>query len=66
MDKVWWRYLSQNPKIMDIIGIYDYEKMKICIKPLAEEIAKYVFNPIRINKFGRKYDITFEEMLDIY
>lgn len=31
-----------------------------------EELCKYVFNPIRLQKIAKKYNLSFEELNDYY
>lgn len=52
-------------KLYEIIRL-DYEKMKKDNMIFAEELAKYVFNPHRIIKFGEQYGLEdFAEYLDL-
>jgi hypothetical protein len=44
----------------------DYSKMKNLIQPLKKEIVEKVFNPIRLFKISEKYNIDFDELLEIY
>ena len=61
-----WCGLSQNKYIMEILGELDYEAMKEQMKPFAEELVKYVFCPKRIQKLSEKYQMSFEDILDVY
>ena len=47
LDKINWNRLSQNPSIFE----YDYEAMRLRIKPLAEELIANRFHPKNFNKF---------------
>ena len=61
-----WCGLSQNKYIMEILGELDYEAMKEQMKPFAEELVKYVFCPKRVQKISEKYQMSFEDILDVY
>ena len=66
INQICWHNIWLNENFMDIVGEIDYEAMRNAIKPLAEEIAQYVFNPIRIQKLANTFELTFEEILEIY
>jgi hypothetical protein len=67
LDKIDLDILSQNPNIMEIICDLDYDAMKQSMQPLAEEIAAYVFHPLRMNKIAEQYNISFDELIsEIY
>jgi hypothetical protein len=41
--------------------------MKQSMQPLAEELAAYVFHPLRMNKIAEQYNISFDELItEIY
>jgi hypothetical protein len=66
-DKIDMNMLSQNPNIMKIICDLDYDAMKQSMQPFAEELAAYVFHPLRMNKIAEQYNISFDELIsDIY
>jgi hypothetical protein len=44
----------------------DYQKMRNKCMPFAEELAAYVFHPDRLKKICNQYNLTFEEILEIY
>ena len=61
-DKINWIALSGNKNIYKL----DCNKMKKNCDSFAEELVIYVFNPIRLNRFADKYNLTFEEIINIY
>jgi len=67
LDKIDLDMLSQNPNIMEIICDLDYDAMKQTMSPFAEELAAYVFHPLRMNKIAEQYNISFDDLTnDIY
>ena len=44
----------------------DYQKMKDKNSIFTEELAAYVYKPSRLLKLCDKYNLTFEEINDIY
>jgi hypothetical protein len=44
----------------------DYSKMKHQIQPLKKELVEKVFNPDRLCKISEKYNIDFDELVEIY
>ena len=66
-DKIHCDMLSKNPNIMEIICDLDYEAMKRSMQPFAEELAAYVFHPVRMNRIAERNNIPFDELItDIY
>ena len=53
---------STNPSIF----VLDCMAMKEQCKALAKDLAEYVFHPQRIIRFCKKYNIQFDELLEIY
>ena len=47
-DKIYWKYLSQNPNIFT----YDYEKMRENMLLFKEDLMKERFHPRNLRKFG--------------
>jgi hypothetical protein len=67
LDKIDLDMLSQNPNIMEIICDLDYDAMKQSMQPLAEELAAYVFHPVRMNRIAEQYNISLDELItEIY
>jgi len=64
MDKINWHYLSRNPNIFT----YDYNKMKKnrMTSGMREELIAMVFNPERLSRICKKYNINFRELIQIY
>jgi hypothetical protein len=44
---------------------YDYLLMKEQIQPFAENLAQYVFNPSRLMRLCKKYEITLYDYTEI-
>ena len=61
-DKINWIWLARNPNIFKL----DCEKMKKNCQSFAEELAAYVFNPVRLDRFAEKYNLSFEEIMNAY
>jgi hypothetical protein len=51
---------------MHLLCKLDYLQMKHLIQPLKKEIVEKVFNPIRLCKISEKYNIDFDELVEIY
>ena len=64
IDKIDWDYLSQNPNIFT----YDYNKMKKnrAINGVIEELTAKVFHPHRLLYICEKYNIEFDDLMEIY
>ena len=65
-DKIDYMYFSQNPNIFT----YDYDKMKInrinISIGMTEELIKTIFNPKRLLRISEKYNIDFDQLIEIY
>jgi hypothetical protein len=46
-DNINWEFLSSNPSIFE----YDYEVMRLRMRPLAEELMANRFHPRNFDKF---------------
>jgi len=66
LDKVKWYELSRNKNALHLLCKLDYSKMKQSIQPLKKEIVEKVFNPTRLFKISEKYNIDFDELVEIY
>ena len=64
MDKIDWYNLSMNPNAIHLLSKLDYEKMKN--HEFNQELIAYVMNPYRLTRMSKKYDISFEELLEYY
>ena len=67
-DKIDWFSLSHNPNAIQIINKpLNYGAMKKTMQPFAEELAAYVFHPLRMDRIAKRNNIPFEELInDIY
>ena len=77
LDKIDWYRLSDNPNAIPLLEKNtnimvrfckdDYDDMKKEMQPLAEEIAAYVFHPVRMNRIAERNNIPFDELItEIY
>jgi len=66
LDKVHWYEFSSNKNALHLLCKLDYLQMKHQIQPLKKELVEKVFNPIRLFKISEKYNIDFDELLEIY
>ena len=65
-DKPWnWTYLSENANAIHLLFPYDYKNMKLNNKMFFEELTKYVFNPVRMNRLCKMYNVEFDEYLEL-
>ena len=62
--KINWDYLSRNPNIFT----YDYNKMKKnrISSGIIEELIAKAFEPDRLSRMCKKYNLEFRELLIIY
>jgi hypothetical protein len=66
-DKIDWYRLSHNLNIMEFICDLDYEAMKQSIQSFAEELAAYVFHPLRMDRIAKRNNIPFDVLItEIY
>ena len=67
-DLINWKSLTTQRQLEPILElVLDYSAMKMSMQPLAEEIAAYVFHPLRMNRIAEQYNIPFDELInDIY
>jgi len=66
LDKVDWNWLlSSNPNALHLLFEYDYEGMKKHREPIFKDLCEYVFNPKRIIRFCKLYNIEFDEYMEI-
>jgi hypothetical protein len=64
-DKINWVFLSGNPNAVYLCFTYDYLNMRVKMQPFAEELAKYVFHPLRLMRFCEKYEMELNEYAEI-
>jgi len=64
IDKIHWHLLSANSNIFT----YDYNKMKKnrAISGFIEKLIKKVFEPNRLLRICEKYNIEFDDLMEIY
>jgi hypothetical protein len=66
LDKIHWRVLSENPNAIHLLANLDYENMKENIKEFNQELIEYVFNPNRLLRLCKLYDLSFDEINELY
>jgi len=64
MDKIDWYNLSLNPNAIHLLAKLDTTVMRENCKPFAEELAAYVFHPLRIEHMANKYGYELDEYMD--
>jgi hypothetical protein len=60
----WWGPLSQNPNAIHLLTKLDKEKMRENCKAFAEELAKYVFHPLRQENMANKFNMDLDEYME--
>ena len=65
LDKIDWAYLSTNPNAIHLLAPLNTEKMKENCKVFAEELAAYVFHPVRLLRICENYDLELEEYFEL-
>ena len=61
MDKVDWGELSRNPNAIHLLAKLDTITMRENCKTFAEELATYVFHPIRLQNMSNLYGYEFDK-----
>ena len=64
LDKVDWCGLSENPNAIPLLARLNTEKMRENCKPFAQELAEYVFHPIRLMRLCESYGLELEEYFE--
>ena len=64
IDKVNWRFLSRNPNAIHLFDTLNTKAMREKCQPFAEELAKYVFHPVRMQNMSQSYDYEFDEYVE--
>jgi hypothetical protein len=59
-------YLCTNKNALDILFPLKYSEMRDKMKDFKEELCSYVFNPVRMNKIAKSYNLSLEELQDYY
>ena len=76
MNWPYFTYIQKNPteiyntnhnfNLICYLYDYDYVTMRNIMQFFNEELVQYVFHPKRILKLAEKYNLDFDEVLDIY
>jgi hypothetical protein len=64
LDKVNWYNLAMNSNLLELFTRLDCEAMRNNCKAFAEELAAYVFHPVRLERFTEKYNISVFDYMD--
>jgi hypothetical protein len=66
-DKIDWYYLSQNANAnaIHLLFPWDFDTMREKNMLFAEELAAYVFHPLRMGRICETYGLDLEELNDI-
>ena len=64
MGKISWFWLSNNPNAILLLARLNTEKMRENCKHFAEELAAYVFRPVRLVRICKKYMLEFDEYFE--
>ena len=64
LDKVNWFWLSENPNAISLLAPLNTEKMRENCKAFAEELAVYVFHPIRLMRICQAHGLELEEYFE--
>ena len=64
LDKISWNCLSHNPNAIHLLAKLDKEKMRENCKAFAEELAKYVFHPLRQQNMAQKFNMDLDEYME--
>ena len=66
LNLIEWRYLCCNYNIHQIICKLNYQKMREKNMNFFQELCEYVYNPIRLIRLSKIYNIDFIDLLNIY
>ena len=64
LDKVDLDILSANPNAIHLLAQLNTEKMRENCKAFAEELATYVFHPMRLMRICESYGLELEEYFE--
>jgi len=64
MRKVDWKQLSLNPNAIHWLARLNTKKMRENCKAFAEELAAYVFHPVRLMRLCEAYGLELEEYFE--
>ena len=65
LDKVNWLYLSVNENAIHLLKTLNTEKMRSNCQAFAEELAAYVFHPLRLQRLCDTYGLELEEYFEM-
>lgn len=65
-EKTIYKFLAVNPNAMHLLLLLDTKKMNKNMKPFAEELMSYVFNPMRLSRMSERLGVDLEDLLDMY
>jgi hypothetical protein len=65
LDKVHWGCLSSKPNAIHLLAPLDTVKMRSNCKGFAEELVKYVFHPIRLQRLCDEYSLELDEYFEM-
>jgi hypothetical protein len=65
LDKVDWGKLSSNPNAVRLFTSLNTEKMRSNCKSFAEELVKYVFHPLRLQRLCDTHNLELEEYFEM-
>ena len=63
--KIEWSLLCLNTNAIHLLAHLDTEKMRENCRPFAEELAAYVFHPLRLRRICEKYGLELEEYFEL-
>jgi hypothetical protein len=64
LDKVDWYILSGNPNAIHLFARLDTDLMRNNCRPFAEDLAKYVCQPLRLKNLSSSYGLEIYEYFD--
>jgi hypothetical protein len=57
--------LCYNPNALHLLFQLDYDEMKKNIEPFSKELTEYVFHPMRLAKIANKFQLDFDEYIEL-
>ena len=64
IEKINLFHLSENPNAISLLAPLNTEKMRENCKAFAEELASYVFHPIRLMRICQAHGLELEEYFE--
>ena len=65
LDKVDWEMLSANPNALHLVARLNTKQMRENCKAFAEELAAYVFHPVRLLRICDAYGLELDEYFEL-